>query len=161
MDEEGALKLQYEKEALEARDSGSDGCTALSIRSLSPSNWKSPRSKDVFGWLDQSDSFADFNDCSCDYTVNRRDNYRVSFDRECLLKFRSPNGERFKFNRLADRCERDVTSSISQLIKLKINSFDGNPLEWPEWSNMFVATLHNRAMPNLEKMSHLKTLLTG
>ena len=26
-----------------------------------------------------------------------------------------------------------------------------------EWSNMFVETVHNRAIPNSEKMSHLKT----
>ena len=26
---------------------------------------------------------------------------------------------------------------------------------------MFVATVHNRTIPNSEKMSHLKTLLTG
>ena len=44
---------------------------------------------------------------------------------------------------------------------LKLNSFEGNPLEWPEWSNMFVATVHNRAIPSSEKISHLKTMLTG
>ena len=36
--EEGALKLQYEKEALDARDSGSDDGAASSIRSRSPFN---------------------------------------------------------------------------------------------------------------------------
>ena len=42
-----------------------------------------------------------------------------------------------------------------------LSSFDGNPLEWPEWSNMFKATVHHRDIPDSEKMSHLKTLLTG
>ena len=65
--EEGALKLQYEKEALDARDSVSDYGAANSIRSRSPFNWKSPKSKDVFGWPDQSDKFANFKDCSFDH----------------------------------------------------------------------------------------------
>ena len=92
------------------------------------------------------------------------DNYRVSFNRESLLislKSRLPREERFKLNRLPDSFERDVQSSGGQLPKLKLKSFDGNPLEWPEWSNMFVAIVHNPTIPNLEKMSHLKTLLTS
>ena len=47
------------------------------------------------------------------------------------------------------------------LPKLKLNNFDGNPLEWPEWSSMFIATVDQRPTPDSEKMSHLKTLLTG
>ena len=85
--EEGALKLQYEKEALDARDSGSDD----GIRSRSPFNWRSPGSKDVFRCLDQSDKFANFKDCSFDHTENGHDNYRVGFGRESLLKSRSAN----------------------------------------------------------------------
>ena len=37
LEEESALKLQNEKEALEARDSGSDDGAVVSIRSRSPS----------------------------------------------------------------------------------------------------------------------------
>ena len=40
------------KETLDARDSGTDGA-ALSIRSRLLFNWKSPKSKDIFGWLDK------------------------------------------------------------------------------------------------------------
>ena len=68
--------------------------------------------------------------------------------------------------------DRDVTSGAglrynsgysgnSNLPKLKLNNFDGNPLVWPEWSSMFIATVDQRPIPDLEKMSHLKTLLTG
>ena len=58
--------------------------------------------------------------------------------------------------------ERDVQSSNSQLPpKLKFNSFDRNQHEWPEWSNMFVATAINRVIPNTEKFIHLKLLLIG
>ena len=52
-------------------------------------------------------------------------------------------------------------SGSSSLPKLKLNNFDGNPLEWPEWSSMFIATVDQRPIPDSEKMSHLKTLLTG
>ena len=37
----------------------------------------------------------------------------------------------------------------------------GTPLEWPEWASMFIATVDQRPIPDSEKMSHLKTLLTG
>ena len=45
--------------------------------------------------------------------------------------------------------------------KLKVSSFYGNPLDWRECSNMFVATVHNRFMPKSEKISHLKSVWTG
>ena len=61
-EEEGALKLKYEKEALDVRDCVSDDGASLSIRRRSPFNWRSPRSKDVFGWLGKSDMFANFKD---------------------------------------------------------------------------------------------------
>ena len=51
--------------------------------------------------------------------------------------------------------------SSSSLPKLRLNNFDGNPLEWPEWSSMFIATVDKRMIPDSEKMSHLKTLLKG
>ena len=44
---------------------------------------------------------------------------------------------------------------------MRLNNFDGNPLEWPEWSSMFIATEDKRMIPVSEKMNHLKTLLTG
>ena len=99
LEEEAALKLQYEKEAVDARDSGSGDGAAPSIRSRWPFNWKSPRGKDIFGWLDQADKFANFKDCSFDHTKNGQENHRVIFDPESLLKSRSPSGERFKLNR--------------------------------------------------------------
>ena len=49
----------------------------------------------------------------------------------------------------------------SGLPKLKLNNFDGNPLEWPEWSSMFIATVDQRPIPDSEKMNHLNTPLTG
>ena len=52
-------------------------------------------------------------------------------------------------------------SGNTNLPKLKLNNFDGNPLEWPEWSSMFIAIVYQRPIPNSMKVSHLKTLLTS
>ena len=162
-EEEGALKLEYEKEALDARATDSDESAAPSIRSRAPFNWKTPKNKDVSGWLDNSDKFSKLHDDSFERAKTRIDNNypRVSFNREGVLKSRSPGGGRVSSAREQDKFKRDKPSSSSQLPKLKLSSFDGNPLEWPEWSNMFKATVHHRDIPDSEKMSHLKTLLTG
>ena len=45
--------------------------------------------------------------------------------------------------------------------KLKLSVLDRNNLGRPEWCSMFVATLYRRHIADSEKMSHLKTLLTG
>ena len=113
LEEEMTLKLEYEREALDARGSGSEDGAVLSIKSRSPFNWKSPRSKDVFGWLDKSDKFTNFKDCSLDHTRNGHDNYRVSFDRENLLK--DPQAESVlnwrKYTRVAGMVEHVCNNS--------------------------------------------------
>ena len=45
------------------------------------------------------------------------------------------------------------------LPKLKLREFDGNLLDWPEWSGMFLATAENSNISEDEKMSQPKTLL--
>ena len=162
-EEEGALKLEYEKEALDARASDYDDIAAPSIRSRSPFNWKTPKNKDVSGWLDNSDKLYKLHDYSFERAKTRiGNNYpRVSFNREGVHKSRSPSLERDSAAWEQDKLKRNKPSSSSQLPKLKLSSFDGNLLEWPEWSNMFKATVHNRDIPDSEKISHLKTLLTG
>ena len=45
--------------------------------------------------------------------------------------------------------------------KLKLSEFHGDPLEWPEWSSLFTATIHNAPIDDNAKMSHLKTLVKG
>ena len=155
-EEEGALKLEYEKEALDARASDSDDSAAPSIRSRSPFSWKTPKNKDISGWLDNSDKFSNLHDYSFERAKTRIDNNcpRVSFNREGVLKSRSPSAERASTAREQDNFKRNKPSSSSQLLKLKLSSFDGNPLEWPEWWNMFNATVHHRDIPDSEKMSH-------
>ena len=55
----------------------------------------------------------------------------------------------------------DKTSGSSQLHKFKLNSFDGNLLEVPEGSCIFVATVHRRNTTDSEEKSHLKTHISG
>ena len=49
----------------------------------------------------------------------------------------------------------------SSLPKLKLAEFSGDPLEWPEWSQLFQATLHAANIDDSVKMNHLKTMVTG
>ena len=45
----------------------------------------------------------------------------------------------------------------------RLYNFYGNPMEGLEWFSMFIPTLYmnNCMFPDLEKISHLKTLLTS
>ena len=45
--------------------------------------------------------------------------------------------------------------------QLKISDFHGDPLEWPEWSSLFTATIHNAPIDDNAKKGHLKTLVNG
>ena len=45
--------------------------------------------------------------------------------------------------------------------KVKIEPFDGNPMKWSMWFGLFEATIHNQAISDAEKMTHLQTLTTG
>ena len=49
----------------------------------------------------------------------------------------------------------------SSLPKLKLTEFSGDPLEWPEWSQLFQATVHAANIDDSVKMNHLKTMVTG
>ena len=151
-EEEGALKLEYKKEALEARISNCDDSAAPIIRSRSPLIWKTPKNKDVSGWLDNSDEFSNLHDYSFERAKTRIDNNcpRVSFNREGVLKSRSPGGKRASPAREQDRFKRNKTSSSSQPLNLKLRSFDGNPQKRPEWSIMFKATIHHRDITDLK-----------
>ena len=49
----------------------------------------------------------------------------------------------------------------SSLPKLKLAEFSGDPLEWPQWSQLFQATVHAANIHDSVKMNHLKTMVTG
>ena len=56
---------------------------------------------------------------------------------------------------------RDDYYIRSSLPKLKWAESSGDPLEWPEWSQLFQATVHAANMDDSVKMNHLKTMVTG
>ena len=51
--------------------------------------------------------------------------------------------------------------SPMKLPKLVLDKFAGDPLEWPEWSGQFLATVDQAGVPDSVKMNYLKTLVTG
>ena len=56
---------------------------------------------------------------------------------------------------------KDDYNIRSSLPKLKLAEFSGDPLEWPEWSQLFQATVHAANIDDSVKMNHLKTMVTG
>ena len=56
---------------------------------------------------------------------------------------------------------RDYFFTRSSLPKLKLAEFSGDPLGWPEWSQLFQASVHAANMDDSVKMNHLKTMVTG
>ena len=56
---------------------------------------------------------------------------------------------------------RDDYFIRSSLPKLKLAEFSGDPLEWPEWSQLSQATVHAANIDDSVKMNHLKTMVTG
>ena len=56
---------------------------------------------------------------------------------------------------------RPSAASNRSLPKWRLNTFSGDPLEWPEWSGMFKATIDSCEISDTEKMSHLKLYVKG
>ena len=56
---------------------------------------------------------------------------------------------------------RDDYYIRSSLPKMKLADFSGDPLEWPEWSQLFQATVHAANIDDSVKMNHQKTMVTG
>ena len=56
---------------------------------------------------------------------------------------------------------RDDYYIRSSLPKLKLAEFSGDPLEWPEWSQLIQETVHTAKMDDSVKMNHLKKMVTG
>ena len=48
-----------------------------------------------------------------------------------------------------------------KLPKLILEKFSGNPLDWPEWSGQFLATVDQAQVDDGIKMNYLKTLVSG
>ena len=158
LEEERELERKVKRTALENDDARSQSTGA---RDKSLFNWTS-RKRDVSDWASRIDNLLtpDRSTARFEVTpeVNRQSHfsrYRSSRDRSSSVEDRdvSPRAGLIRYN--------TGYSGSSSLPKLMLNNFDGNPLEWPEWSSMFIATVDQRPIPDSEKMSHLKTLLTG
>ena len=158
LEEERELERKVKRTALENDDACSQSTSA---RDKSPFNW-TPKKRDVSDWASRIDNLLtpDRSTARFEVTpeVNRQSHfsrYRSSRERSSSVEDRdvSPRAGLLRYN--------TGYSGSSSLPKLKLNNFDGNPLEWPEWSSMSIATVDQRPIPDSEKMSHLKTLLTG
>ena len=158
LEEERELERKMKRTALENDDARSQSTSA---REKSPFNWTAKK-RDVSDWASRIDIFLTPERTTARFEVtpevNRQSHflrYRSSRDRSSSVEDR---GVSLRAGLL--RYNSGYVGS-STLPKLKLNNFDGNPLEWPEWSSMFIATVDQRPIPDSEKMSHLKTLLTG
>ena len=47
------------------------------------------------------------------------------------------------------------------LPKLKLTEFSGDPLEWPEWAEVFDVNVHQKRLSDTEKMLYLNISFTG
>ena len=80
---------------------------------------------------------------------------------------RHDNSRNLVFSQISSSCKSPTfsiaptASSQRSLPKLKLREFDGNTLDWPEWSGMFLATVDSSNISKDEKMKHLKILLVG
>ena len=56
-----------------------------------------------------------------------------------------------------------ITTPISSgtLPTLKLDTFNGNPLTWTDWIQLFESVIDSRPLSTTEKMTHLQSLLTG
>ena len=138
--------------ALENDDARSQSTSA---RDISPFNW-TPKMRDFSDWASRIDNLLtpDRSTARFEVTpeVNRHSHfsrYRSSRGGSSTLEDRevSPRAGLLRYN--------SGYAGSSSLPKLKLNNFDGKPLEWPEWASI----VNQRPIPDSEKMSHLKQSL--
>ena len=154
LEQERELERKVKRTALENDDARSQSTGA---RDKSPFKW-TPRTGDVSDWASRIDTPLTPSSARarCDATPEL--NRQSQFSR---YRNRSSSAEDRDVSPRAGLQYSNGYAGSSNLPKLKLNSFDRNPLEWPEWSSMVIATVDRRPIPDSEKMSHLKTLLTG
>ena len=142
LEEERELERKVKRTALENQQHFERARSqSTSARDKSPFNW-TPKKRDVSDWASRIDNLLtpDRSTARFEVTpeVNRQSHfsrYRSSRDRSSSVEDRdvSPRAGLLRYN--------SGYAGSSSLPKLKLNNFDGNPLEWPEWSSMFIATV--------------------
>ena len=158
LEEERDLERKVKKTALENSEFR---CQSTTARDKSPFNW-TPKMRDVPDWASRIGNLPTPERSTTRFEetaeVNRPSHfsrYHSSRDRSSSVEDRdvSPTACLLRYN--------SGCTGSSSLPKLKLKNSNGNPLEWPVGSSMFIATVDQRPIPDSEKMSHLKTLLTG
>ena len=149
------LERQLPKTALEKDDFRSQSTQA---RDKSPFNW-TPKGRDVSEWANSMNDTRTPIRPRARFDVSPERNKQRHYPWYPNSRERSVSVEGRDISPIAGR-HYNTGHSSSSLPELRLNNFDRNPLEWPEWSSMFIATVDKRTIPDSEKMSHFKTLLT-
>ena len=155
-EKERELERQLQRTALEKDDLRSQSTKA---RDKSPFNW-TPKGRDVSEWANSMNDTQTPIRPRARFDVSPELNKQRHYPWYPNFRERSASAEERDISPIAGR-HYNTGHSSSSLPKLRLKNFDGNPLEWPEWSSMFIAKVDKRMIPDSEKMSHLKTLLTG
>ena len=138
LEEERELERKVKRKALEKDDAR---CQSTGARDKPFFNW-TPKKRDVSDWASRIDNLLTPERSTARFEatpeVNRHSHfsrYRSSRDRSSSVEERdvSPRADLLRYN--------SGYAGSSSLPKLKLNNFDGNPLEWPEWYSMFIATV--------------------
>ena len=157
LEEQRELERNVKRTALENDDARSQSTGA---RDKSPLNW-TPKKRDVSEWVSRIDTLLTPERPKARFEATPEVNRYNHFSRYRKSRDWSSSVEDQEISPRAGLRYNTGYAGSSNLPKLKLNNFDGNPLEWPEWSSMFIATVDQRLIPDSEKMSQLKTLLTG
>ena len=157
LEEERELERKVRRTALENDDARSQ---STSVRSKSPFNW-SPKKRDVADWASRIGNLLTPERSTARFEVTPEVNRHSHFSRYRSSRDRSSSVDDRDVSPRAGLRYNTGYSGSSSLPKLKLNNFDGNPPEWPEWSSMIIAAVDQQPIPDSEKMSHLKTLLTS
>ena len=150
------LECRLQKTGLEKDDLHSQSTKA---RDKSPFNW-TPNGRDVSEWVNSMNDTRTLIRPRARFDVSPEQNKHRHYPGYSNSRERSASAEERDISPMAGR-HYNIGHSSSSLPKLRLNNFGGNPLEWPEWCSMLIATVDKRMIPDSEKMSHLKTLLTG
>ena len=145
--EELELERKVKRTDLENNDVRS---RATSARDKSPSN-STPKKRDVSDRASRIYKLLTSDRSTTRFELTPNGNRHSHFSRYRSSRFPQSWSTKIK----------NWYASSSSLPKLKLNNFDGNPLEWPKQSSMFIATVVQRPISNSMKMGHVKTLLTG
>ena len=157
LEEECELEHKVKRTALENEDVRSQSTSA---RDKSPFNW-APKRRDVSDWASRIDNLLTPEWSTARFEATPEVNRHSHFSRYRSSRDRSSSVEDRDVSSRALLRDNSGYAGSSSLPKIKLNNFAGNPLEWPEWSSMFIATVNQRPIPDSQKMNHLKTLLTG